>query len=281
MDSYIGIMKGIAHTIGGLLGHLPNKKAPKPEEQPVASCNGQLPKLSIEYVMEYNVNKEGDGLATSHASGHSGYFSWKEAMTKFCKFHIEGISCYLPSRSAWRGIIPDFNNGKNIRFSQVERTNDYSEQITIAGQTNTYTAEYCSDGCGIAYGIRFKGHSNLYLSAWRYVYKDFPDGDGKILEVTARRLDSDFKGKVDDIARESWWSRYSHKNISRVFPAADVMIPSSQDICKVGVNGCYWSSSHDNGIGNAWFSCFDEVAAFSDYRCDQDIAFFVRLFTCE
>ncbi|MDD4799629.1 MAG: hypothetical protein WC126_09770 [Proteiniphilum sp.] len=274
-------MRCITNLIGRLFGHLPKKAEIQPVAQTVADGNGPLPKLSIEYVTEYNINKEGDGLATSHAGSQCGYFSWKRAMKEFDKINIDGIYYHLPSRSEWRGIIPDFNNGKNIRFDQAEKTSDYSEQITIAGQTHAYTAAYRSDGCGIAYGLRFKGHSNVYLSAWRYAYKDHPDGEGKIVEVTARRLDPEFKGTVEDIARESWWSRDNGKDLSRVFPAADVTMPGSNDVCKAGVNGCYWSRSHDNGLGNAWFFCFDEVGAFSDYRCNQELTFFVRLFACE
>lgn len=242
-----------------------------------ATCkiNTQIrPKLSIEYVTEYNINEMGTDFTDSHSNDVSGYFTWNYSMRHFAldkNFAIDGVAYHLPTLEEWFGIVPDYNSGRNIKFNEVVKTLDYEEHITIANQTNSYTADYFGTMNNRAYGLRFKGQDNEHRSAWRYEYADNPTGD-KMMTITVRYLGSELTNiSIDDIAQESWWNNNTSGDIVRIFPATGHTGKFSNRVDFQGRMGYYWTATESTTnfakvlVFNSSYSYSGTTYSISDY----------------
>lgn len=237
------------------------------------------PKLSIEYVAEYNLNAEGTGFATSHANDASGYFTWDDAIDRFTaekNFAIDGYGFHLPTQQEWLSIVPAENRGNNVQFQGESATNDYSETVTVAGETMKVTADYRGTTNGVAYALRFKGEEEKHRSAWRYEFADNPSG-GNMLKITVRYLGPDRTDvTVDDIAKETWWSQDADEDIVRNFPAAGY-----HDGNKVNANnqGTYWSATEAKNTARGMRLYFKYDTANGSSNQAKTLGFSVRLFS--
>lgn len=239
----------------------------------------QRPKLAIEYVTEYNVNPEGTGFVDNHSNEAGGYFNWEEALSLFAvdkNFSIDGIGYHLPSRDEWKGIVPSENGGNNVQFVDITRTDNFSEgDITIAGETKSYQADYRGAGNGVSYGLRFKGQDETHRSAWRYEFIDNPNG-GKMMRVTVRYLGPDnLDITVDDFANADWWNQDNSDDIIRIFPAAGY-----RDGDKINLNnqGTYSSSTEAGNTARNMRMYFTSSTANGSSNQAKTLGFSVRLF---
>ena len=242
------------------------------------------PKLSIEYVSEYNVNPEGTGFAINHNNESGGYFNWADAMNLFAEdknFTIDGIGYHLPSITEWLGIVPSENGGNNVQFAANTSTNDFGEKnITIGGESfSGFTADYRGTADGVSYALRFKGNGDTHRSAWRYEYTDNPDGPqgGKMMRITVRYIGPDnLTLTVDDFANAEWWNQNNSEDIVRIFPAAGY-----DEGLKINYNnqGTYSSSDEAKNIDRNMRMYFTNITANGSSNQAKTLGFSVRLFS--
>lgn len=158
--------------------------------------------IPITYFAEYNLNKTGDGFATTHENGGSGYFSYKQATGKEPLSNgkiIEIPGGYrLPTPYEMNIVFPSSQDLKNAGLKGIvygalkfesdpkpEKTN-VSELIEVKGELKRYYADYIwtkslleKDASGRyfisykTYGIRFKKHVG---SDPGYADPPLPDG---------------------------------------------------------------------------------------------------------
>lgn len=237
-------------------------------------------KLAIEYLTEYNINKDGTGFAENHIGRTGGYFNWNEAMDKFAaekNFRINGEGYHLPTFKEWCSITP-----KEIMYVELSMPDKIGiiEEVTIGGSDYTYTSDFRFPGNQTFYGLRFRGGDNKQLSAWRYEYTDNPAGaEEKMLRITVRSLSSKdgLLMTLDDISTSDFWSKNNENDIQRVLPAAGYLNKEGGEPLYYNVYGQYWSSTEDNE-NLAIFLLFSDFLCTADYAHQKVIYNSVRLF---
>lgn len=248
-------------------------------------------KFAIEYVAEYNVNPEGTGFVTTHSNVGSGAFNFSQANEKFGVdkgFTVNGVGYHLPSLLEFRGISPDYYTG-HIRFEEDKSDKDLEEEITIAGVTKTYTADYVSTSNNVGYGLRFKGDDEKQRSAWKYEYIDnplnqdlvTPEVPQKMLKITVRPLGAaNTDVTVETIADPAWWTTNTSKDIVRIFPASGFVYNFGDDfMTNMGTNGYFWTSTPYNGT-NSRAMDFSSRGTYTAYFWNSNIyRMTIRLFS--
>ncbi len=209
--------------------------------------DGAISKLAIEYVANYDVNGSGDGLSTDHELGTAGLFTWYELTGKTDGvyntdktniFENEGLKDYhLPSINEWRGVFADYNNGKNIRFDSITTTYNYPEIITVKGITKQYTADYKSNGGGIAYAIKFK-EDDFLRSAYRY---EMTNEEHEMIIKVIKLTDSNLT--INEVSNEKFWIKNHKDIISRVFSLTGWRDYDSDNWEILSNNQSYWTST--------------------------------------
>ena len=142
---------------------------------PTVNLNG---KNLLNAVAEYNIDITGTKFTDTHSNvaGHSGYFTWDEAMALKMP---DGY--HLPTRYEWTAIIGSDKLRPNslvvcVYFNKNEAKKGVSLTVQIPGQTGTMAClqDYKAVSAESAtYMIRYKDN-DTYRSAWRYSWVDSP-----------------------------------------------------------------------------------------------------------
>lgn len=235
----VGSVKITATTLLGSLSAVCEVKV-------VSKDTPERAKLPIEYVALFNVDKSGTDFAKSHANNASGYFDWDTAMSRFAKdknYKIDDVEYFMPTMNEWCSVVPF----RNVYFIQFNDVIDQEEEFDFQGKHYSLKADYRFPGEGVAYAIRFKGKDELLRSAYRFEYKDNPDGGGKMMTITARYLGVEGADvTIDDVATPEYWSADGAENIVRHFSCSGYKDVSTGEITAIGVFGNYWSATeHD------------------------------------
>lgn len=199
--------------------------------------------LPLEYVTEYNMNPEGSGFVTTHATDGSGLFSFKDAVAKFKDITISGKKYHLPSKEEWLAIVPEYARRDYVNFAMDVIYDNISETVVVGGKTITSSNDYRGNVNGIAYALRYKGTE--FFSAWKYEFKKIDNHP--VLSITARPVGSSVT--INDIMKPIFWETDASMNVVRIFPACGFSFMGELE--SVGSYGYYWSSS-DDGSGYAW-----------------------------
>ncbi len=208
----------------------------------------------LSLVTKYNVNPAGDGFVTSLTDCTvSGYFSFKEADSKFTPITIGGKQYHLPDTREWCSIVPW---GWYVLFKETESYNDISETVTVQGTSITMTSDFRTGVSGVSYALRYKGTD--LVSAWRYEYIE--NGNNTHMKITSRSLKGQTGVTVEDIAKPAFWSANAWNDVTRHFPASGRYKNGSLN--NVGTYGYFWSSLPYNN-SNAWYMYFYSDHAFS------------------
>lgn len=240
---------------------------------------GERPRLAIEYMAEYDIDASGKAFANTHANDAVKLFTYQEAIADFGSgFAVGGKTYHIPNIAEWHGIIPKLD--ARIQFSSAVSHNNVSEEIEIAGQTATYTADYRCSGNNIGYALRFKDEgTNEQRTAWRYEYAENPASLGeKILKITVRYIGNNPAITVDQIAQEDYWNKSNNHDITRYLPAGGYM--RGGEVNGRGNYGRYMSQSLD-GSGNVYGAMFNRLNAVSAMAYYATDGFSLRLFETE
>lgn len=195
------------------------------------------PMLPLEYVAEYNLEKDGKTFLKTHdnAENSKHLFTWDEVQN----ISVEGH--HVPTVRELAGIVP---MGGVIQFgAPLEDGLDKSDEVEVGGVTLTCLGDYLSYGeGGVAYGIRFKDNAGNLRSAWKYEYVKNPEGDGKVLKITCRYLGEAGAGlALEKLAEEGYWTTNAEKDVVRHIPAAGQI--SYGRLGYVNKEGHLWSVS--------------------------------------
>lgn len=220
------------------------------------------PKLPIDYVAEYNVNKSGDGFTQDLSASSSGLFTWDKSRSLFSTEFLKNY--HLPTKKEWLGIISEYTYP--TRFDFVSSYDDVEETIEFAGVESKYFADYRSFSKGKAYAIKLKSADNKLRSAYMYEVKNLgSNSENGQLVITVRYLGPDAPETINDIVSEDWWSKNSQDDIIRIFPASGRLVSGS--ISNLGRRGYYWSDTkYDDST--CWVAHFDATGV--DVNCQSN-----------
>ena len=195
----------------------------------VAASAAQRPKLPIEYVAERNLGAVTDDNKSS-----------KYENLNASTAHIPR-GFHMPSIEEWAGIFP--LNGVLSFEDDTELLGNY-EPVCIAGEMYSFESDYQRND-RICYALRFKDEENLFLCAYRYkcmgrwTRGTLDSG----VEVQVVYLGPAFKGSLQTIASEDYWTKNKQKVIRRYFPAPGFKRRDYPDmIDSPGTLAYYWSS---------------------------------------
>ncbi|MDO4707757.1 MAG: hypothetical protein Q4A61_04975 [Porphyromonadaceae bacterium] len=174
-----------------------------------------VPKLSIEYMADYDVNKTGDGFVKNlnTSDPERGYYTWDEAVAKFkTPITIEAHSYSMPTASEMNSVLPfrDYitavptSYGNLIHYGAVTTYDDVLEQdIKIGNVTKNYRADYRNMGNGVTYAVRFKDNTNYNRTAFRYSRINI--AGQRHLKIEARYLGNKRDITIAQVASEEFW----------------------------------------------------------------------------
>ena len=229
--------------------------------------------LPLAYVAEYNINLDGTGFATTHATDVSGYFTFKEAVNKFSDITIADKKYHLPTKEEWMAIVPPSRATPDyVDFASEYTYRDSVETVSVGGKMITSTNDYYGTGEDEVYGLRFKGTD--LCSAWKYEYT-FVDSH-RVLRVTARPVDMATNPiTIEEVKKPEFWTSNTSDDIVRVFPASG-WIGLSDILYAQESLGSFWSAtSYD--ARKSWYMVFGRANS----RIDIHFAVYhysVRLF---
>lgn len=229
-------------------------------------------KLPLEYVAEYNVNPEGTGIVSSHATNASGYFSWSDAVDKFSNISINGKDYHLPSKEEWLAIVPSYaDRGSDyITWEESSSHKDVVENVVVAGKNITSKNDYLSNGDYTTYALRFKGGE--LLSAWKYEYPENPEG-GYWMKISCCKADE--KTTIEAVSKSDFWSN-SEDLVIRYLPACGYYASGVAN--EVGDFGNYWTSTpHSEGYAYGVYFYYGG-AGTGNYQDFVTSLFAIRLF---
>ena len=195
-----------------------------------AAATVNRPKLPIEYVKELNL-----GAATEYNQ------SSQYEDRRYSDYLIRQAGYHMPTIEEWAGVFP--LNGA-LSFEADDEVLDNYEAVTIAGETFTFESDYQRND-RICYALRFKDEANKYLCAYRYkrmgrwVKNSYDSG----VEVLVIYLGPSFKGSLQTIANEAYWTKNKAKAIRRYFPAPGFRskdYPGMTD--SMGTLAYYWTT---------------------------------------
>ncbi len=230
-------------------------------------------RLPLAYVAEYNINLDGTGFATTHATDVSGYFTFKEAVNKFSDITIADKKYHLPTKEEWMAIVPPSRATPDyVDFASEYTYTDSVETVSVGGKMITSTNDYYGTGEDEVYGLRFKGTD--LCSAWKYEYT-FVDSH-RVLRVTARPVDMATNPiTIEEVKKPEFWTSNTSDDIVRVFPASG-WIGLSDILYAQESLGSFWSAtSYD--VRKSWYMVFGRANS----RIDIHFAVYhysVRLF---
>lgn len=229
--------------------------------------------LPLAYVAEYNINLDGTGFATTHATDVSGYFTFKDAVNKFSDITIADKKYHLPTKEEWMAIVPPSRATPDyVDFASEYTYTDSVETVSVGGKMITSTNDYYGTGEDEVYGLRFKGTD--LCSAWKYEYT-FVDSH-RVLRVTARPVDMATNPiTIEEVKKPEFWTSNTSDDIVRVFPASG-WIGLSDILYAQESLGSFWSAtSYD--ARKSWYMVFGRANS----RIDIHFAVYyysVRLF---
>ena len=230
-------------------------------------------RLPLAYVAEYNINLDGTGFATTHATDVSGYFTFKEAVNKFSDITIADKKYHLPTKEEWMAIVPPSRATPDyVDFASEYTYTDSVETVSVGGKMITSTNDYYGTGEDEVYALRFKGTD--LCSAWKYEYT-FVDSH-RVLRVTARPVDMATNLiTIEEVKKPEFWTSNTSDDIVRVFPASG-WIGLSDILYAQESLGSFWSAtSYD--ARKSWYMVFGRANS----RIDIHFAVYhysVRLF---
>lgn len=230
-------------------------------------------RLPLAYVAEYNINLDGTGFATTHATDVSGYFTFKEAVNKFSDITIADKKYHLPTKEEWMAIVPPSRATPDyVDFASEYTYTDSVETVSVGGKMITSTNDYYGTGEDEVYGLRFKG-TNL-CSAWKYEYT-FVDSH-RVLRVTARPVDMATNPiTIEEVKKPEFWASNTSDDIVRIFPASGWFGLSDILYAQESL-GSFWSATSADSK-KSWYMVFGRANA----RIDIHFAVYyysVRLF---
>lgn len=229
--------------------------------------------LPLAYVAEYNINLDGTGFATTHATDVSGYFTFKDAVNKFSDITIADKKYHLPTKEEWMAIVPPSRATPDyVDFASEYTYTDSVETVSVGGKMITSTNDYYGTGEDEVYALRFKGTD--LCSAWKYEYT-FVDSH-RVLRVTARPVDMATNPiTIEEVKKPEFWTSNTSDDIVRVFPASG-WIGLSDILYAQESLGSFWSAtSYD--ARKSWYMVFGRANS----RIDIHFAVYyysVRLF---
>ena len=230
-------------------------------------------RLPLAYVAEYNINLDGTGFATTHATDVSGYFTFKEAVNKFSDITIADKKYHLPTKEEWMAIVPPSRATPDyVDFASEYTYTDSVETVSVGGKMITSTNDYYGTGEDEVYGLRFKGTD--LCSAWKYEYT-FVDSH-RVLRVTARPVDMATNPiTIEEVKKPEFWASNTSDDIVRIFPASGWFGLSDILYAQESL-GSFWSATSADSK-KSWYMVFGRANA----RIDIHFAVYyysVRLF---
>ena len=219
-------------------------------------------KLPLEYVAEYNVNSDGTDFATTHATDVSGYFTFKDAVSKFSDITIAGKKYHLPSKEEWMSIAPPSRSTPDyIDFGSSYTYTDVTESVSVGGETITSKNDYYGAEEDVVYALRFKGTD--LCSAWKYEYTY--ENSHRVLRVTARPVgNATTPITIDDVRTPEFWGSNTSEDIIRILPASGWFGTSNMLYAQNSL-GCFWSAtSYDQN--RSWYMVFGKANSRVDYH---------------
>lgn len=229
------------------------------------------PLLPLDYVAEYNVNKEGTALLTTHDGEENSkhLFSFAEAQ----KVSVAGY--HVPSLKELTGIIP---MQSLIQFNApMKEELDNTQDVEVGGVELKCLGDYIclrEDG-NEAFALRFKDNAGNMRSAWKYEYVASPQGEGKVLKITCRYLGTAEPAlTVQDIAKEEYWSKNATEDVFCILAAGGAVRWGS--LGDVGKEGFFWSSTPEGDY--AYRTQFSERNAQTAQSWNIQQQYSVRLF---
>ncbi len=209
-----------------------------------------LPKLAIEYVAEYNLDKTKTAFLKSHATDapNVGLFSLAEVEQLTAPILIDGVSYSPPTRAELLSIFPpliDPVTGFETGATGVYGTARALEKgVKIGDVTRDYISEYARPASGsgdatILYGLRFKDTRNA--TAYRYsIITTTGTSRAMLVECIPVGL-APFD--IDHIAVPTFWSSRTSQIKSRTFPLYGSLYEDSLPFVVTQTNneGYYWA----------------------------------------
>lgn len=238
---------------------------------------GPRPRMVTELFAPYNVAPDGQHLATTHAPGASGFFTFAEAQA------IRVVGYRVPTRLELRALFPyhaTYSYGQGGHLS-------YTERVTLSGVTKLYDETFFSPGRHVGYALRFGksrqgaadgAQDNSQLTAFRYEYsrnESDPRG-GYSMKITTRYLGEQFRGDISMIASEGFWASFRWDDHTLILPAAGVRELHGYPV-QLGEEGEYWTSSKGYDDLSATAMSFGKNDASQTIHADRIIARPVRL----
>lgn len=203
------------------------------------------PKLSLEYVAEYNFNQDGTALLADNNSSHAEppVFNFSELLKTFATPKvIGGVTYSVPTIAEMKSVMPSLidDSGYGVyRETRGKPRYDVLERgIKIGAVTQDYKADYYRPKSDEWYAVRFKSTSNRNRTAFRYV--DASVGEEKSVRIEALYLGNEPLGLMD-IAKPSFWESRKSQIVSRTFP----LYGTSYDklMAPQKIETTYWTSS--------------------------------------
>lgn len=235
-----------------------------------------VPKLSIEYMADYDVNKTGDGFVKNlnTSDPERGYYTWKEAFDQFgTPKMIEDQKYSLPTATEMNSILPfrDYisaaseSAGNLIHYGKTfSYDNVLEENIKIGSVTKNYKADYRNMGNGVTYAIRFKDNTNYNRTAFRFSRINIVGQ--RHLKIEARYIGNNTDIAIAQVASEDFWrTNTKDTKIARLSYCGRYDNGQLDDI-KLRDQAGYWYSSTEHDPYSVYvFRTFmnDASAAFS------------------
>ena len=202
----------------------------------------------LEYVAEYNINKDGTDFVTDmYANNVSGFFNYETACAKFSKFEKNGVKYHLPSVKEGMAIFPFearfdefYNDDNGFILSFYGPNHDDFTSFEVGGKTISHercdAKAFSSRGSkpGGIYFLRFKGTE--FQSAWKYEYVKM--NNYHVLRVTSRNVMDGVT--IYDIAKEAFWMQNNTDDIVRIFPASGI-IAENGELEEFDDTGAFWA----------------------------------------
>lgn len=181
------------------------------------------PKLSIEYLAPYALNKDGNGFVNNYLTNNEqvGWFTHEQMMSRFSSPVVIGGKRYsVPTPNEMASILPRLvgpgSNGLS-RFMVVNGPsfNVIEENVKIGDVTQNYTSDYIPTA-GALYAVRFKNSSNRNKTAFRY--RTILNGTSRSLIVECVYLGTTRFEGIEDVATESFWTTNASQIVKREIP---------------------------------------------------------------
>lgn len=229
------------------------------------------PKLPIEYFAEYDLAPNPDedpkkyAFVTTHANDAPGMFQWGFGIENMRIITINGKAYRVPTANEMHAIVSQFG----IYYMEVEEGEGYGDgPITVLGETLDYETDFKCTEQHTVYAIRFKGHGDKWLSAYRYQYKENPESAGeKMLEVRVRYLGPESTTTIDDVAVPEYWETDGEDDVIRIFPATGWLSSDDLERYNVGTQGSFFTKDKTS-MGKPISFDFQESRAYM-YESNQ------------